>query len=375
MIQPPESGWVIGLMSGTSTDAVDGVLVRFEDGGRQLWACASASEPLPAALRQSLIALNRSGINEIDRSQRAALELMRLHVRVVDRLLVASGLTAAQVLAMGVHGQTVRHQPQAGYTVQLNAPAHLAEQTGIAVVSDFRSRDVAAGGQGAPLIPAFHACVFGGPQPVAVLNLGGMGNLSLLPAQGSGKPVLGFDTGPGNVLLDAWIQHCQGLAFDADGQWAAQGRVLPDLLDSWLASEPYFSAPLPKSTGRERFDLGWLLKRLDTAAACRPEDVQRTLVELTARSVRLGLDLWDQRPARLLVCGGGARNRVLMQALQALLPSLSVQATDAVGIPAQDVEAFGFAWLAWQFLRGLPGNLPAVTGARGLRVLGSYTPA
>jgi anhydro-N-acetylmuramic acid kinase len=375
VIQPPESGWVIGLMSGTSTDAVDGVLVRFEDGGRQLWACASASEPLPAALRQSLIALNRSGINEIDRSQRAALELMRLHVRVVDRLLVASGLTAAQVLAMGVHGQTVRHQPQAGYTVQLNAPAHLAEQTGIAVVSDFRSRDVAAGGQGAPLIPAFHACVFGGPQPVAVLNLGGMGNLSLLPAQGSGKPVLGFDTGPGNVLLDAWIQHCQGLAFDADGQWAAQGRVLPDLLDSWLASEPYFSAPLPKSTGRERFDLGWLLKRLDTAAACRPEDVQRTLVELTARSVRLGLDLWDQRPARLLVCGGGARNRVLMQALQALLPSLSVQATDAVGIPAQDVEAFGFAWLAWQFLRGLPGNLPAVTGARGLRVLGSYTPA
>ncbi len=375
MIATPESGWVIGLMSGTSTDAVDGVLVRFDEGGIRIQAQGSAGEPIPPSLRQTLIALNRSGPDELARSQRAALELMALHAQVVERLLCASGLKADQILALGVHGQTVRHQPQAGYTVQLNAPAHLAEQTGIAVISDFRSRDVAAGGQGAPLIPAFHAAMFGADKPVAVLNLGGMANLSLLSAKGSSGPVLGFDTGPGNVLLDAWIHRCQGLGFDADGRWAAQGQVLPALLEAWLASEPYFSAPLPKSTGRERFDLDWLLGRLGTQGAQRPEDVQRTLVELTARSVQLGLSLWDQRPARLLVCGGGARNPVLMQALQRLMPAVPVDATDAVGVPAQDVEAFGFAWLAWQFLRGLPGNLPAVTGARGLRVLGSYTPA
>lgn len=370
--------YCIGLMSGTSLDGVDGVLVDFAEGTQVLW---HASRGFDAALRAELLALNTpDGRDELHRAALAANALARSYAEVVRELLQATGLAPAQIAAIGAHGQTVRHRPQmfdgTGYTLQLNSPALLAELSGVAVVADLRSRDVAAGGQGAPLVPAFHQGVFGRPgETVLVLNIGGIANLSVLAGDGT---VLGFDCGPGNALMDGWCQAHTGQPYDDGGQWAATGQVLPALLDRLLA-EPFLQQPPPKSTGRDLFHADWLAGHLSasatSAADARPADVQATLTEFTARACAGAVQRFGHDGGELLVCGGGAFNTQLMQRIAALLPGVAVDTTAARGLPPQQVEAAAFAWLARQALLGLPGNLPAVTGARGLRILGAIHPA
>lgn len=377
--------YCIGLMSGTSMDAVDGVLAHFSD-QRVVASVANASLPLPAALRVELLALNQSGPDELHRAAMAANELVALYAQVVEALLERSGIARDQVAAIGAHGQTVRHRPDLGYTWQLNAPARLAELTGIAVVADFRSRDVAAGGQGAPLVPAFHQAVFGGAVPRVLLNLGGIANVSILPAQedseadGSDWPtqLLGFDTGPANMLLDLWCSRHLGQAYDVDGAWAASGKVNVDLCAYLYAHEPWFALPPPKSTGRDLFNEGWLDTRLEEFALGRapvaPVHVQATLVELTALSASRAIRASVRDTREIYVCGGGAANPVLMRALAQYLPGRQLQTTDVLGVPPQQVESLAFAWLAYGHLAGMAGNVPAVTGARGPRILGAYYP-
>ncbi len=373
--------YCIGLMSGTSLDGVDGVLVDFAEGTQVLW---HASRGFDAALRAELLALNTpEGRDELHRAALAANALARSYAEVVRELLQATGLAPAQIAAIGAHGQTVRHRPQMfdgmGYTLQLNSPALLAELSGVAVVADLRSRDVAAGGQGAPLVPAFHQGVFGRPgETVLVLNIGGIANLSVLAGDGT---VLGFDCGPGNALMDGWCQTHTGQPYDDGGQWAATGQVLPALLDRLLA-EPFLQQPPPKSTGRDLFHADWLAGHLSASAAsatsaadARPADVQATLTEFTARACASAVQRFGRGGGELLVCGGGAFNTQLMQRIAALLPGVAVDTTAARGLPPQQVEAAAFAWLARQALLGLPGNLPAVTGARGPRILGAIHPA
>ncbi|TDF27307.1 anhydro-N-acetylmuramic acid kinase [Delftia tsuruhatensis] len=370
--------YCIGLMSGTSLDGVDGVLVDFAEGTQVLW---HASRGFDAALRAELLALNTpEGRDELHRAALAANALARSYAEVVRELLQATGLAPGQIAAIGAHGQTVRHRPQmfdgTGYTLQLNSPALLAELSGVAVVADLRSRDVAAGGQGAPLVPAFHQGVFGRPgETVLVLNIGGIANLSVLAGDGT---VLGFDCGPGNALMDGWCQTHTGQPYDDGGQWAATGQVLPALLDRLLA-EPFLQQPPPKSTGRDLFHADWLAGHLSasatSAADARPADVQATLTEFTARACASAVQRFGRGGGELLVCGGGAFNTQLMQRIAALLPGVAVDTTAARGLPPQQVEAAAFAWLARQALLGLPGNLPAVTGARGPRILGAIYPA
>ncbi|MFC4926771.1 anhydro-N-acetylmuramic acid kinase [Delftia deserti] len=370
--------YCIGLMSGTSLDGVDGVLVDFAEGTQVLW---HASRGFDAALRAELLALNTpDGRDELHRAALAANALARSYAEVARELLQATGLAPAQIAAIGAHGQTVRHRPQmfdgTGYTLQLNGPALLAELSGVAVVADLRSRDVAAGGQGAPLVPAFHQGVFGRPgETVLVLNIGGIANLSVLAGDGT---VLGFDCGPGNALMDGWCQAHTGQPYDDGGQWAATGQVLPALLDRLLA-EPFLQQPPPKSTGRDLFHADWLAGHLSASAAsaadARPADVQATLTEFTARACAGAVQRFGHGGGELLVCGGGAFNTQLMQRIAALLPGVAVDTTAARGLPPQQVEAAAFAWLARQALLGLPGNLPAVTGARGPRILGAIHPA
>ncbi|UUZ62379.1 anhydro-N-acetylmuramic acid kinase [Polaromonas sp. P1-6] len=375
--------YYIGLMSGTSLDGADGVLVDFSDD--TLRVVATATEPFAESFRAELLALNSLTHNELHRAALAGTQLAAIYARVVSTLqdqAATRGLSAAPIQAIGAHGQTVRHQPQrtsaeaagAGYTLQLNNPALLAELTGIDVVADFRSRDVAAGGQGAPLVPAFHRSIFGRTDSaVAVLNLGGISNLSVLPPNAE-APVLGFDCGPGNALMDAWCQQHTGRPFDAGGAWAASGKLLPGLLAS-LLDEPYFSAPPPKSTGRDLFSLAWLAEKLQGFAAERPEDIQNTLAEFTASACIAGVTSYGKDSKELIVCGGGAFNQFLMQRLQAGLPSLRVSTSDKHGLPPMQVEAAAFAWLARQTIRRQPGNLASVTGAAGPRVLGAVYPA
>ena len=361
----------IGLMSGTSTDGVDGVLVRLQAGARPaLLACASLD--MPNALREELLALNRPGQDELARAALAGNALARLYAEAVDVLLQQSGHGTAEVSAIGAHGQTVRHRPELGYTLQLNAPALLAELAGIDVVADFRARDVAAGGQGAPLVPPFHAAMFGGARPRAVLNLGGIANLTLL--DGSAPP-RGFDTGPANMLLDYWCHQHTGQPYDDDGRWAATGCVNGDLLQLLIADEPWFALPPPKSTGRDLFDSIWLAQRLNAfgGPALAPADVQATLQRLTARTVAEALERTLPHAHDVLVCGGGARNTGLMRDLADCLQR-PVRATDTEGVPAQWVEALAFAWLAQAHVDRLPASVPAVTGARSARVLGALYP-
>ncbi|MDQ3058183.1 MAG: anhydro-N-acetylmuramic acid kinase [Pseudomonadota bacterium] len=377
--------YTIGLMSGTSLDGADGVLVDFSSPSLRI--VASATEPFSEPFRSELLALNTPGPTELHRAALAGNQLAAVYARVVHKLLdsaASQGIAPGQIQAVGAHGQTVRHQPQrlsadpagAGYTLQLNNPALLAELSGLDVVADFRSRDVAAGGQGAPLVPAFHQGIFGRPDSaVAVLNLGGISNLSLLPpASSTTSPVLGFDCGPGNALMDAWCQQHTGQPFDTGGAWAASGKLLPALLAS-LLDEPYFSLPIPKSTGRDLFSLAWLAAKLAPCAAERPEDVQHTLTEFTARACVADVQRHGPDSAELVVCGGGAYNQFLLARLRAGLPSLRVSTSDEHGLPPLQVEAAAFAWLARQTINRQPGNLPSVTGAAGLRVLGAIYPA
>ncbi|WP_323026317.1 anhydro-N-acetylmuramic acid kinase [Castellaniella sp.] len=358
----------IGLMSGTSTDGVDGVLADLAGGAIRV--LASAGLALPDELRHELLALNAPGPDELARAARAANALADCYAAVVHDLLARSGLPVARVRAIGAHGQTVRHAPESGYTIQINAPARLAEHTGIAVVADFRSRDVAAGGQGAPLVPAFHAARFGCGAGRAVLNLGGIANLTVLE-----DPVRGFDTGPANMLMDAWTRRHLGQPYDRDGAWAARGRRHDGLLDALLA-EPWLDLAPPKSTGRDLFSLAWLDGRLDALPAdTRPEpaDVQATLLCLSVETIAAAVRRHAPGTREILACGGGARNPVFMAALARALPC-HLTTTDACGVPAQDVEALAFAWLAQAHIQGRPACLPAVTGARHATIAGCLYP-
>ncbi|MBP6613947.1 anhydro-N-acetylmuramic acid kinase [Aquabacterium sp.] len=368
----------IGLMSGTSLDGVDGVLMHHEDG--QWRTLAHAHRPFPPALRQALLDLNTPGEDELHRSALAAQALAVVYATVVEAVCQQAQVPPAEVQAIGAHGQTVRHRPDQGYTLQLNQPALLAELTGIDVIADFRSRDVAAGGQGAPLVPAFHQAIFGRPdETVAVLNIGGMANVSILRP---GQIPQGFDTGPGNALLDMWCDLQTGHAFDANGEWGASGEVREDWLADALA-EPFFHQAPPKSTGRDLFNAEWLTRWLaphgltdgPQADAALARDVQATLCELTARSAALALREHAADASDVVVCGGGALNGDLMRRLGEQLPGVRVGRSDAHGLDVMQVEAAAFAWLAWTHLQRLAGNVPAVTGARGPRVLGALYPA
>lgn len=362
-------------MSGTSLDGVDGVLARFTDDGA-VHTLATAYLPFPAELREPLLALQQPGEDDIHHEALAAHALARLYAQCVERLLQASGKSAADVRAIGAHGQTIRHRPELGYTRQVNNPALLAELSGIDVIADFRSRDIAAGGQGAPLVPAFHQAAFGADRMRVVANIGGMSNISILPATPDAA-VLGFDTGPGNVLLDGWIARHQGKHYDENGAWSASGKVLPDVLQI-LLGENYFTLPPPKSTGRDLFHLAWLDAKLAGIAA-KPEDMQATLAALTAASLADAIARYAPHAAAVYVCGGGAYNSYLMALLRQALDARNVRAhldsTAALGIAPNHVEALAFAWLAHRFTTRQAGNLPAVTGAAGPRVLGALYPA
>lgn len=367
----------IGLMSGTSMDGVDAVLVSAEADG-SVQALAHEYQPFGAELRAELLALNSPGDNELQRAALAGNAVARAYAQVCRALLNAQRRVPQDIRALGAHGQTVRHRPGefdgTGFTLQVLNASLLAELTGIAVVHDLRSRDLAVGGQGAPLVPAFHRAALAQPGvDVAVLNVGGISNVSLLWADGRSG---GFDCGPGNCLMDGWIHRHQGASYDAGGQWAAQGQVHAGLLAAMLA-EPYFHQAPPRSTGRDLFHLGWLDERITAhAPQVSAVDVQATLLELSARCVTDSLAAHAPGAWReLLVCGGGAFNEALLGRLRALLPGMTVATTDRRGLPPMQVEGAAFAWLAMRHVRGLPGNLPAATGGTGLRVLGSYTPA
>ena len=352
----------IGLMSGTSVDGVDAVLADFAN--ERVQTLAHAHLPFVPALREMLQGLMQSGVDEIERAGDASVALARVYADAVVAVLATAGLQAKDVAAIGAHGQTIRHRPERGFTTQLNAPAYLSELTGIAVVADFRSRDVAAGGQGAPLVPAFHAAVFTGDKPRAVVNIGGIANVTLLPARGGSERVRGFDTGPGNTLLDAWCERHTGNPFDDGGAWGAGGNVDQRLLAALLA-EPYFIKAAPKSTGRELFNLAWLEAKLGALGSpVAAQDVQATLVCLTARSIAAVVG-----DRECFVCGGGVFNAALMQQLP------QAQSTRALGVDPMQVEALAFAWLARQCFASAPGNVPEVTGAKGPRILGAVYPA
>jgi anhydro-N-acetylmuramic acid kinase len=356
----------IGLMSGTSMDAVDGALVDLASAPRII---ATASEPLNPELRAQLQGIGRGTDHPLEQLGRLDVRVGRLFAATAKRLLSETGIGREAVRAIGSHGQTLHHSPYGAepFTLQIGDPNLIAEATGLTTVADFRRRDIAAGGQGAPLVPAFHSAVFRSPcEDRAIVNIGGMANITLLPADPAAA-VSGFDTGPGNALMDAWATAHLGAPMDAEGRWAASGRVHQKLLSRLLADE-YFARPAPKSTGRERFNRAWLAAALQEAEELRPQDVQATLCELTALSIAHAA-AGSPPPARVLVCGGGVLNCALMDRLDALLPC-PVESTAAHGLDPRWVEAAAFAWLAQQTLRGRAGNLLAVTGARHPVVLG-----
>lgn len=362
----------IGLMSGTSADGVDAALVDFSGSPPAL--LASHAQPIEPALRHALLALAEDRIEQpIDRLGELDVTMAEHFATAVQRLLASSGVPASAVTAIGSHGQTVRHRPAGPtpFSLQIGDPNIIAERTGLTTVADFRRRDMAAGGQGAPLAPAFHSAAFHDPaEDRVVVNIGGMANITILPADGS-QAVSGFDTGPGNALLDAWIGREQGTACDRNGAWGAGGRVCAELLERLLA-EPYFAAMPPKSTGRELFHLRWIDDALAALGKTHePIDVQATLCTLTAETIAGAIDRHAPGTRRVLVCGGGAYNKDLMERLAARLNGRVLQSTASYGVAPEWVEAVAFAWLARQTLAGLPGNLPAVTGAHGERVLGA----
>ncbi|QZA79827.1 anhydro-N-acetylmuramic acid kinase [Deefgea piscis] len=361
-----QSNLYIGLMTGTSLDGIDAVIVDMQGTTPRL--VASLGAPLPPLLRAQLLQLQSASHDEIHLAQLAANAHSLASADVVAMLLEKAQLKPDAIRAIGNHGQTIRHRPELGYTLQIGNHALLAEHTGITVVGDFRSRDVAAGGQGAPLVPAFHQAVFASPhQNRVVLNIGGIANLSWL---GQNQAITGFDSGPGNVLMDLWIHQHLGVNYDADGAWAASGQILPDLLTRML-NEPFFALSAPKSTGRDLFHHAWLEQHL-LGRNDKPADVQATLCALSAYSMSQAI-LSQGRPDKVLVCGGGAHNQQLMRLLAQQLPG-PVSSTASVGVHPDWVEAFAFAWLAERCINGLSANLPAVTGAQGPRILGAIWP-
>jgi len=357
----------IGLMSGTSMDGIDAILVSFPD--RQIQIHATHSAPYPDDIRERLANLsqNRGSPDELGELDHL---VGALFANAAVELLNTSDFTIEQIRGIGSHGQTIRHQPDgsAPFTLQIGDPTLIAERTGINTVADFRRRDLAAGGQGAPLVPAFHKAFFADTnEDRCILNLGGIANLSHLPAGGS-QPVTGFDTGPANSLMDAWCRHQTGQAFDKDGAWADEGQVNQSLLTDML-SDAYFQRQPPKSTGTEKFNLGWVQTTLARHPNVTAEDVQRTLLELTA--ITVAQQLPNRPEMTVFVCGGGTRNPVLVRELQRTCSPYTVKTTASIGLDPQWVEPSAFAWLARQTLAGRPGNLPEVTGAKGERILGA----
>jgi anhydro-N-acetylmuramic acid kinase len=378
----------LGLMSGTSLDGVDAVACRWQDGRPVVVGHHYVA--FDPATREELLALNRpdasgQGGGELHRAAQAAMQVAERYAQCVNALLARLEPGTGAVRAIGAHGQTVRHQPRPqglgpsslpGYSVQLLNAALLAERTGIDVIADFRSRDLAAGGQGAPLAPAFHLAAFARPGACrGVLNIGGFSNLTLLDCRVDPARVLGWDCGPGNVLMDEWAHRHLGRPLDQDGAWAAQGRVNDPLLLALLA-DPYFDAPPPKSTGRDAFHAQWLQARLQQqTAAVAPVDVQATLCEFSARCIADQVHRHANAVDEVVVCGGGAHNSELMRRVRVLLDGVRVVDSGTLGLPPTHVEACAFAWLARQHDLRLPGNLPSVTGAAGPRVLGARYPA
>jgi anhydro-N-acetylmuramic acid kinase len=359
----------IGLMSGTSADAIDAVLIDLQSTPQLI---AQHTLPLPIKTRQQIHALSLPGDNEIDRMGVLDVDLGKLFAQTTLQLLANAGVSAAQITAIGSHGQTIRHRPpgsrEGTFTLQIGDPNLIAELTGITTVADFRRRDMAAGGQGAPLVPAFHRAIFHAQDKDRVIvNIGGMANITWLPVQGQ---ILGFDTGPGNVLMDIWIAEHLGKSYDQNGAWAASGTACQTLLDELLTA-PYFKLPAPKSTGRESFNRVWLdgnLRKLTSTLA--PTDVQTTLLELTAITIADSINSLSLTSKDIFVCGGGAYNTALMQKLKTLLPNDSVASTAVLGVDPQWIEAMAFAWLAQQTINHRPGNLCEVTGAKREVILG-----
>ncbi len=353
-------------------DALDAVLVNFSVSPPQL--LSSYSHDLGEELRHALLALAQPGDNELERMAQLDVTLGRLSAQTCQQLLAKAGLARTEIKAIGSHGQTVRHAPGASppFTVQIGDPNTIAQLTGITTVADFRRRDMVVGGQGAPLVPAFHQALFHSPEKNRViLNIGGIANISILPAASS-IPASGFDTGPGNMLMDAWSQLHQHQPYDDNGEWARSGHVDNELLND-LLSDPYLSLPPPKSTGREQYNIHWLKQQM--RGAPRVEDVQATLCELTAASIAHAVLQFAPATEEIFVCGGGARNSYLIERIGDYLEGCRVTTTSKLGVDPQWVEAMAFAWLARQTLLGLPGNLPAVTGASEAVILGGIFPA
>lgn len=366
-----KSGRFIGVMSGTSLDGVDVVLAAIDE--HRVAQLASLSYPIPAPLKEGILAICQGQQLTLSQLGRLDTQLGRLFADAVLALMNQERLLAEDIVAIGCHGQTVWHEPTgaAPHTMQIGDNNQIVARTGVSVVGDFRRRDMALGGQGAPLVPAFHDALLSHPaERRMVLNIGGIANLSLLVP---GLPVRGYDTGPGNMLMDAWIWRRRGLPYDKDAEWANSGKVNLSLLQDML-SDPWFALPAPKSTGREYFNLSWLEKQLARHPNLQAQDVQATLTELTAVTISEQV-LLSGGCERLLVCGGGSRNPLLMSRLSALLPGTEVTTTDEAGISGDDMEGLAFAWLAWRTINGLPGNLTSVTGASEASVLGAIFPA
>ena len=351
-------------MSGTSLDGIDAVLVDISRVQPKLLAKHYLA--FDDTLKNVLLALHQPGHNELHRTQLAGNQLARLYAAAVNALLATTNSSNAKIKAIGCHGQTIRHCPEHGYTLQIGNAALLAELTGITVVSDFRSRDIAAGGQGAPLVPAFHDQVLRHPGIHRVIvNIGGISNLTNLPP---GAATSGFDCGPGNLLMDAWCMRNLGNSYDDNGAWAASGQVVPALLEQML-SDPFFALPPPKSSGRDLFNKAWLFSKLQGGE--RAEDVQATLLELTSCTIVQAIRQHCAGAAEIYLCGGGAHNQMLRNRLAALLSGNTVQTTDALGVDGDYLEAIAFAWLAQQTLHGKPANLPLATGAKHPCILGA----
>lgn len=360
----------LGIMSGTSLDGVDLALVDFAQSPAKMTACECV--PMPEELRQRLSTLVKLGETSLQALGELDCALGKLYAECVNAFLTKQNLKAEQIRAIGCHGQTIWHSPQGAFpfTTQIGDMNIVAVQTGITTIGDFRRKDIAYGGQGAPLVPAFHQAVFAKPNTiVGVLNIGGISNISLLIPN---QPTTGYDIGAGNTLMDIWIEQHQGVKFDRNGTWARSGKIDPALLRD-LLDEPFLQQPPPKSTGRELFNLGWLVKKLTKRGACKAEDVQATLLEFTAQSIANSLTQIknpQHLPCELAVCGGGARNAFLMERLTALCPQWRVTTTAEYGLDADFVEAGAFAWLAYQRIHNLPSNLPSVTGAKQAVSLG-----
>jgi anhydro-N-acetylmuramic acid kinase len=356
----------IGLMSGTSLDGVDVALVQFNE-AQKPHVLQTHFLAYPAELRTQILALQHPTENELETTELMANTLAKLYADAVNQLLAIAALPPNEISAIGCHGQTIRHRPELGFTLQIGNPALLAELTGITVVADFRSRDIAAGGQGAPLVPAFHKAIFAHPQlNRAVINIGGIANITYLA---SNSDLIGFDSGPGNMLLDAWIKQHKNLSYDANGAWASSGEIIAPLLSAMLA-EPYFALKPPKSTGRDLFNDAWLARHL-AVSDYSPQDVACTLVSLTAKSIFIALQHHCSDVDEVYLCGGGAHNALLVEQLQNFLGSKKVETTDKLGIGVDWVEAIAFAWLAELCLNQQTASLPEVTGAKGARILGA----